>query len=242
MTLECVDYPCGKSTCKGFFSLPEKVNGKVPAILLFSTWFGLNQFAKEKAQYLSNLGYMVLGADLYGNGAVAKDEKEAAELMQPLYQDRTLLRERLLASYTTLTSHPFVDVTRIGAIGFCFGGLSVIELIRSGVDLKGGVSFHGALSEKPGTFKPATKASKMHGSLLVLTGAHDPLATMDDLSRLQHEMTERGIDWQTHIFGAAGHSFTNQDANKRDAGFYYDALSARRSFLLMEEFFKERFK
>lgn len=215
---------------------------KKPGVIISPTWFGCNDFARDIALEIASLGYVALAADPFGNGTVAKSEQEAASLIGPLYLDRNLLLTGLNGAYKALIQLPEVDPTRIAAVGFCFGGLSVIELLKSGAPLKAVVTFHAALHEENGgkNIKRAPTASKLHGSLLILTGAKDPIATMSDLERVQNEMTASNVDWQTHIFGSAGHSFTNPDANKPEAGYYYDPLAAKRSFQLMKDFLKEQ--
>lgn len=237
-------YQCDHTSCQGFLAYDSSSDEKKPGVLISPTWFGCNDFARDVALEIASLGYIAFVADPFGNGKVAKDEREASALISPLYLDRNLLLSGLNGAYKALAEQPVVDPSRIAAIGFCFGGLSVIELLKSGAPLKGVVTLHAALHEEGGgkNIKRAPQATKLHGSLLILTGAKDPIATMSDLDRVQKEMTDAQVDWQTHIFGAAGHSFTNPDANKPEAGFCYEPLTAKRSFQLMKDFLKEQLR
>jgi dienelactone hydrolase len=244
MFSETITYQCDRISCQGFLAYDDSSAEKMPGVLISPTWFGCNDFAKDIALQIASLGYIAFVADPFGNGRVAKDEKEAAALIEPLYLDRNLLLSGLNGAYRTLAEHPKVDSKRLGAIGFCFGGLSVIELLKNGQNLKAVVTFHAALHEENGgkNIKRALTSDHIHGSLLILTGAKDPIATMADLDRVQNELTKSRIDWQTHIFSSAGHSFTNPDANKPDAGFYYEPIAAKRSFELMQDFLKEHLR
>lgn len=237
MDHKILQYQCDHTDYKVFLASDSAKKGKKPAVIVIHTWFGLNKFAEEQAEFIASLGYIGYAIDLYGNGQIAANEKEAADLMAPLYTNRQLLRKRLLAAHAALLQNPEVDPERIAVMGFCFGGLSAVELLKTGAPLKAVISVHGAFH---GTEQTET-AENIQASLLILTGAKDPIATMQDLEKLQEEMTKASVDWQTHIFASAGHSFTNKDAHNRDAGYYYDPLAAKRSYILIEQFLKEKF-
>lgn len=122
--------------------------GKKPCVLVAHAWMGQDDFAREKAKSLAKLGYVGFAVDLYGEAKNAHSADEAVKLMAPLFMDRKLLQNRLKAAFEVAKNHPEVDAARIGGIGFCFGGLSIIELFRSGVDVKGVVSFHAVLGDE----------------------------------------------------------------------------------------------
>lgn len=242
MKTQNVDYRAGQTSCIGYLAYQEKNNGCT--VLIAPTWQGLNGFAKDQAHYLAEMGYIAFAIDPYGEGKNAMTNEAAAELMLPLFRNRTLLRERVVAAYEKARQFPFADATRIGAIGFCFGGLSVIELLKSGVALKGIVSFHGVLGN---TFlghkaEPAPLITPWQGSLLVLHGIKDPLVPPEDLLKLQNEMTQADIDWQVHIYGSAGHAFTNPEAKDDQNNVCFEPLANARSFQSMRNFFEEKFK
>lgn len=234
-------YQCDHTSCQGFLAYDSSSDEKKPGVLISPTWFGCNDFARDVALEIASLGYVALAADPFGNGKIAQDEREAASFIKPLYLDRFLLLSRLNAAYSALIKLPEVDPSRIAAIGFCFGGLSVLELLKSGQPLKAVVTLHAAFHEENGgtNIKRAPTAAKIDGSLLILTGAKDPIATMSDLERVQKELTLADIDWQTHIFGSAAHSFTNPKAKNREAGYFYEPVAAKRSYQLMKDFLKE---
>lgn len=131
MKLEEIKYSIGNSiTGHGFLAAEENAQ-KLPGILVVHAWRGQDDFARDKAKELAKLGYVGFAVDLYGNGQVAENDDQAAALMKPLFIDRTELRKRILAAFSELQKHPAVDPHQVGAIGFCFGGLTVIELLRS---------------------------------------------------------------------------------------------------------------
>jgi dienelactone hydrolase len=150
--------------------------------------------------------------------------------------DRSLLQRRMQLAVATLRSREEVDDTRIAAIGFCFGGLCVLDLARTGADIKGVVSFHGLL-----TPPPDTAADRIRAKTLVLHGWDDPMATPQHLLALGHELTGMGADWQIHAYGNAMHAFTNPAANNPAAGTVYQPDADRRSFELMQLFLAEVF-
>lgn len=243
MKTETLNYSAGNLPCKGYLAYDDKAHGKKPVVIIAHTWEGLTPFCEERAKEIVNLGYVAFAVDLYGHGKQSANSEEAEALMSPLFMDRALLRERIVAAYNTAKSLPMADDKKMGAIGFCFGGLTVIELLKSGVDLRGVVSFHGVLGDKMGPMhaKAVQPASKLHGSLLVLHGIKDPLVPIGDVIHLQNEMTRLNVEWQTNIYSTAGHGFTNPDAHDKSTGLYFDPLANARSMQSMRDFFKERF-
>jgi dienelactone hydrolase len=244
MAKESIDYESNGEKFRGYFAYDEKVKKKRPAVIVAHAWRGQDDFARKKAEFLSELGYVGFAADLYGNGKTVETNDEAAELMTPLFIDRKTLRDRIVAAYHVAAKHEQVDSEKIGAIGFCFGGLTVIELIRSGVNLKGVVSFHGLLGNVLGKHKAkmVTPASKMHGSLLILHGYQDPMVSKEDIDNTQREFSNAKVDWQMHIYGEASHAFTNPIANDPQSGMLYHPRSEQRSLQAMQNFFNEVFE
>lgn len=239
MNEEIITYQAGNLSCKGFLATPD--NGqKCPGILVAHAWRGQDDFARQKARELAQMGYVALVVDVYGNGICVSNE-EAPAMMQPLFLDRALLQERILAGFDALAKDPRVDASRIGAIGFCFGGLTVIELLRTGASVKGVVSFHGVLGDGAGAnqAKPGIRAKKINGSILILHGHNDPLVNADDIANIQKELTEAGADWQMNIFGHTAHAFMNPVAQDHAHGMIYNEKTAKRAWQDMIEFFKE---
>lgn len=242
-----IDYFDETNLCKGYLVHP-RAGEKLPIVLISSTWLGLNHFTIEKAHEIARLGYIAFAIDVYGEGKTAENTDQAAELMTPFFLDRIMLRKRLQAAYLQATKIPEADLSRIGAIGFCFGGLTVVELLKSGAFLKASVSFHGALGKelqgKKAALAPSTIDPK--SSFLLLHGYKDPLTSMEDVCDLQKELSDAKIDWQSHIYGLAGHAFTNPELADKETGdsptkFCFEPLANARSFQAMNLYFKEKF-
>lgn len=239
-----LEYTVGNQAFKGFLITHEGLAKKPPAILIVPTWRGMDSFAINKARQVAKLGYTAFVADVFGNGKSAADEKEAFNFISPLFVDRKLLRERIQGSFEALKKSPFVDPDLIGAIGYCFGGLTVLELLRSGSPVKGVVSFHGVLGYHLADLAatPIPNAENIKASALILHGDEDPLVTEEDLLNLKNEFRKIRIDWQLIIYGGTAHSFTNPDAHDPENGMLYNPEVDKRSWSEMRLFFMNAFR
>jgi len=208
---------------------------KRPAVIVLHDWRGLSDFAKQKADALAALGYVAFAADLYGEGQVAQTDDEAAALMAPLAQDKALLRKRLLATYDIVAALPSVDPTQIGAIGFCFGGMSALELLLTEQPLVGIAGFHASLQG----FKGSSFPDGIQGKILLMQGFDDPMATPAALQALGQALTQAEINWEIDIYGNTLHAFTNPQAH--DASKKYNREADTRSWNRMQLFFEELF-
>lgn len=243
MISEDVEYKCDDTQLKGHLVYQADVPAKRPAVIVAHTWRGLDEFARQKARNLAELGYIGFAADLYGQGKAAANDEEALQLMLPLFLNRRLLQERLKVAVDLLRKHPMVDPSEIGAIGFCFGGLAVIELLRSGTDISGAVSFHATLGRKMEGQAAALEpiANKIEGSLLILQGHDDPFVKAEDVQYIQNELSKAKVDWQMHIYGNTVHAFTNPKVHDIKSGLAFDAKANMRSWQAMCNFFDEIF-
>lgn len=243
MHQETIIYHHDNLKLHGHLVYEESSTGKLPAILIAHAWKGQDSFARQKAQQLAALGYVGFAIDIYGSGQVATSSHDAEKLMLPLFEDRQFLQERLKVAYNVLKEHPKVDAQCIGGIGFCFGGLAIIELFRSGVDLRGVVSFHALLGAKCGNTvaKVVPIQPNIKGSMLILHGHDDPLVSTQDIQTIQQELTEAEIDWQMHIYGQTSHAFSVPEANDKSLGLLYNQSAERRSWLAMKNFFLDVF-
>lgn len=221
---------------EGYYSYDDKISGKRPAVLVSHDWSGKNDFACNKADKLAELGYLGFALDMYGKGKTGNTKEEKIALITPLMQDRMKLQKRILAAYETVKSLEQADPSRIGAIGFCFGGLCALDLARSGADVKGVVSFHGLLNAPENTPKHAITAK-----ILALHGFDDPMVTSDHVIAFGQEMTHAKVDWQLTMYGNAMHAFTNPQANDPGFGTVYEKNADARSWIAMKEFFREVF-
>ena len=208
-------------------------NGPKPVVLVCHAWGGQKDFERQRAAQLADLGYVGFAADVYGKGVTADAVDDCQALMTPLMENRDQLLERLRASLEAARKLDAADADRAAAIGFCFGGLCVLDMARAGLDLRGVVSFHGLLSPRPKATTP------IKPRVLIHHGYDDPMASPDALLGFGAEMTEAGADWQAHVYGGTKHAFTNPNANDHDLGTVYDADADRRSRQGMERFLAE---
>lgn len=237
MKEEILKYDVDGTVCEGYIVYDETISGQRPAVLVAHAWRGQDDFAREKAKALANLGYIGFAIDMFGNKKNATNDDEAGQLITPLYVDRQLLQRRVITAFQTLSKHPQVNPSRIGAIGFCFGGLTVIELFRSGTPVKSVVSFHGILGHEGAKTLPLAKNIK--GSILILHGYEDPLVKQSDIASTQKEFNDAKLDWEMNIYGMTSHAFTNPIANDVKKGLIYNKKTADRAWLAMKKFLEE---
>ncbi len=233
------EYFDGSQRCLGVLELPDaaKFPGPRPGIVAVHEAWGLGAQVQRRAKMLAELGYVALAADIFGDRHIPATPAEGLEIIGRWLQDRLLLRTRAAAAVSALKAHAACD-GRIGAIGFCFGGSTVLELARSGnADVLGVVSFHGGLE----TPTPA-QAGAVHAKLLVCHGAEDPLVPHAQLIGFLSEMNAAGADCQTIAYTGAMHSFTNPEA-KGDLmpGIIHHPRTDVRSWAAMQAHFAEVF-
>jgi dienelactone hydrolase len=231
-----VTYHDGEVALEAFYAFDDSVQRLRPAVLISHAWGGRDNFVAQKAIKLAGLGYVGFALDMYGKGILGTSKEENAKLMQPFMDDRAKLQQRIKAALTVAKGLPQVDGDKIAAMGFCFGGLCVLDLARTGVDLQGVVSFHGLLGS-PGN----TNGNKITAKILALHGRDDPMVPPELVLAFQEEMTKAGVDWQFVSYGNTVHAFTNSVANDPDFGTVYQADADRRSWQAMQNFFAEIF-
>lgn len=205
-------------------------------MLIAHTVRGRTAFEENKARELADAGYAAMALDVYGSDNIGSDFENCRELMGDLRLDRPLLQQRLLAALNALRDQREVDASRIAAIGFCFGGMCVLDIARTGEDIAGVVSFHG-LFDPPGN----TDGNRITAKILVLHGWDDPLAKPDEAVALCAELSAAGADWQMHAYGNVRHAFTNPAADASTGVTVYNADADRRSWAAMHDFLSELF-
>lgn len=231
-----IEYFDGDTRLEGFFAVDDKARMPAPGVLIAHAWGGRDDFVSEKARAVAKLGYAGFAMDMYGKGILGGGPDENAKLMQPFLEDRTQLQGRMMKSLETMRGLPEVDAGKVAAMGFCFGGLCVLDLARAGADVAGVVSFHG-LFKPPGN----TSGNKIKAKVLALHGHDDPMVPVDDVVALEKELTEAGADWQIHVYGGTMHAFTNPKANDPGFGTVYRAEADKRAWQSLENFLQEIF-
>jgi dienelactone hydrolase len=234
---QTIEYKQGDATLEGYLAYDDSFSGKRPGVLVVHQWLGLTDYEKHRAEQLARLGYVAFCADIYGKDTRPKAVSDAGAFAGKYKSDRALLRARVNAALDVLEKNERVDPARIAAIGYCFGGTSVLELARSGATLNGVVSFHGGLDS------PAPADGKnIKCKVLVLAGADDPFQKPEDLTAFESEMRDNKVDWQIVFYGGAVHSFTQPDPGFSNPGAKYNEKADQRSWQAMKDFFAEIFK
>lgn len=233
-----VEYKQGDTTLEGVLVWDDAISGRRPGVLIVHQWLGLTDYEKRRATMLAQLGYVAFCADIYGKGVRPKNTQEAGVEATKYKTDRALLRERVNAGLTVLKQNDLVDPRRVAAIGYCFGGTTVLELARSGAEVVGVVSFHGGLDS------PAPADGKnIKCKILACHGADDPFVSAKDLAAFEDELRAAKVDWQLIQYGGAVHSFTQPMAgNDNSKGAAYNEKADQRSWQAMKDFFAEIFK
>lgn len=235
---ETIEYKQGDAVLEGLLTYDDAIQGRRPGVLVVHQWKGLGPYETKRSEMLARLGYTVFAVDIYGKGIRATNPKDASELAAKYKNDRALLRSRVQAGLDVLKKQPLADPKRLAAIGYCFGGTTVLELARSGADVAGVVSFHGGLNTPD-----AKDAKQFKGKVLALHGADDPFVPPAEVAAFEDEMRKGGVDWQLVAYGGAVHSFTDWGAgNDNSKGSAYNQKADQRSWEAMKVFFGEIFK
>lgn len=231
-----VEWKIGSDTFSGYLVYDDSVTTSRPGLVMVPNWKGVTDSAIEKAHLVAGDDYVVLVADVYGKGIRPKTDAEAGPVATAMRADRPKLRARVQKAVEVLKQQPamLVDHARIGAFGYCFGGSTVLELVRAGDALSGVVSLHGGLA----TDLPATGEVKT--PVLVLNGGDDTYVSAAEITAFQDEMRKAGADWQFVNFSGAVHCFAESDA-QNPPGCVYHERSAKRAYRMMADFFGDVF-
>ena len=231
-----LEYRHGDTVLEGYLAYDDATTGPRPGVLVVHEWKGLNDYVKGRADQLAQLGYLAFAVDMYGKGLRARDHAEAAHLSGAYRNDRQLMRARIQAALEELKRHPLVDPNRIAAIGYCFGGTTVLELARSGAPVRGVASFHGGLD----TPHP-DDAKNIRGKVLVLHGADDRFVG-EQVAAFEQEMQAAGVDYRLIKYPGAVLSFTVPEAgNDPSSGMAYNPDADRQSWDELTKFLAEVF-
>lgn len=208
--------------------------GKRPVVLVFHGMEGRSDGQVQFAKRLTESGYAGFAVDFFGTGE--GDFAGGDRLMNEMLRDRDRLRRRALHVLDVVRGLPEVDPAQVAAVGFCFGGLCVLDLARSGADLRGVASFHGVLTPPPGD-----PTKQVNAKVIVFHGWDDPFAPPEDVVALGKELSAAGADWQIHAYGGTMHAFMLPRADNPEAGIQYSEVAARRAWTSLGPFLAEAF-
>lgn len=237
MQTQTIEYQDGDTILEGYIAWDDSISGPRPAVLVGHDWTGRRDFATGKAEEMARLGYVGFALDMYGKGVFGADgdvEGNTA-LMGPLAGDRAALRARMMAALEVVRGLDVVDASKVGAMGYCFGGMCVLELARAGADVGGVISIHGIFS--PGD----VPNEKITAKVLCLHGQDDPMVPPEQVLDFENEMSAAGADWQVHAYGGTMHAFTNPHANDPGFGTVYNPVADKRATQSIQNFFDEIF-
>lgn len=221
-----------------YISYDDSIKGKRPGILVVHEWWGLNDYAKRRMEMLAKLGYVAFAVDMYGTGKVTDNADQAREWMTEATADVEWWRERANAGIKHLKKHKLVDKDKIAAVGYCFGGGTVIQLAYGGTDINGIVSFHGSLPAAD-----ESSSGKIKTRMLIAHGNADSFIPRETVTKFQDTLDKVGADWSMITYGNAKHGFTNKDAGKRGMdALQYNAYADKHSWRAMQDFFTDIFE
>ncbi|MEM9396469.1 MAG: dienelactone hydrolase family protein [Pseudomonadota bacterium] len=230
-----LDYELDGKTYEAYVAW-EDSRASAPGVLVSHAWAGRGDFENKAARWLASKGYVGFALDMYGKGIRGSSTEENSALMTPLVEDRPQLQRRISGAFEVLQGLDMVDASKSAAMGFCFGGLCVLDLARVGTNVGGVISIHGLFNAPENTAGISVTAK-----VLCLHGYDDPMAPPDSVLALATEMTEAGADWQLHAYGQTMHAFTNPEANDPEFGTVYSPLADARAHQSIENFLAELF-
>ncbi|AKJ67568.1 dienelactone hydrolase [Pandoraea thiooxydans] len=238
MVARPVDWTLGGTTFKNVLVYDDASTAKRPGLVMVPNWFGVNDTAIAKAKMIAGKDYVILLTDMYGAGVRPTNTSEAQQAVAPLYHDRSLMRARIGRAFAQLKAEAGsapIDLSRLAAIGFCFGGAAVLDLARSGANVKAVVAFHGDLS----TDDPAL-AKNIKARVLAINGADDAF-TMPQVPQFTQDMRQSPADWEFVEIGHAVHCFTETEETATTGNCRYNAKAAARSYRMMHDWLNESF-
>src|SRR5437870_5213597 len=235
---KAITYKANDVECQGFLAWDDSVQGPRPGVLVVHEWWGLNDYARGRAEQLAKLGYIAFAADMYGEGKTAAHPKEAGEMASKVRANVGDWRKRATTALEVLKSQPQCDKNKLAAIGYCFGGSTALQLAYAGADLKAVVTFHAALPAPT-----ETEAKQIKATILVCHGADDTFIPPAAIKAFREALDKAGVKYEFVAYPGAVHSFTVADADKHGlAGMKYDKAADEDSWKRMTALFAEKFR
>lgn len=238
--IESVTYKDDTTTLQGVIAYDANDSSKRPIVLVVPEWWGVEEFTRSKATELVRLGYIAMAVDMYGNGKVADNPKDALAWATPFYADPQMAKKRLAAALDEVKKHPRADASRVAAIGFCFGGSMILNAAKMGEDLKAVVSFHGGLEGVP------PQKDKLKSRILVCHGGNDSFVPQAQVEAFKKQLDSVGASYEFIVYPGATHAFTNpkadENARKFNMPIAYDPAADSASWKDMKTFLEKNLK
>jgi dienelactone hydrolase len=235
-----VTYQAGDTTLKGYLAYDDAITGQRPGILVVHEWWGQNEYPRQRAKMLAELGYTALALDMYGDGQTAGHPDDAGAFMNAVLENMEAGRARFEAAHEALKQHPTVDAGKTGAIGYCFGGGVVLHMARMGSDLKAVASFHGSL---PLAIAPGPE--HMNTRVVAYNGEADGFIPGEAIEAFKAEMQKVGAHYDFIQLPGALHGFSNPAATENGKKFglplAYSPLADQASWAHMQLVFEQAF-
>jgi dienelactone hydrolase len=237
MQTKTVNYNVGGTECIGHLAWDDAVSGKRPGVLVVHEWWGLNDFARGRANELAKLGYVAFACDMFGGGKLAQRPDEAGQLIKQLTENFPEWQKRANASLEVLKQQPSCDVSRLAAIGYCFGGSTALVLACSGADLGAVVTFHASLAAPS-----AEQARAIKPSIVICHGALDSFTPEETIAKFRKALDDAHVDYEIDYYAGAKHGFAVPEADKRGMpSLGYNKKADERSWKRMLALFEEKF-
>jgi dienelactone hydrolase len=231
-----ITYKHGDQECHGFLAWDDSISGARPGVLVVHEWWGLNDYARSRAEQLAKLGYVALAADMFGGGKTTNHPREAGEMSGKVRANVEDWRKRAIEALEVLKSQPQCDKSRLAAIGYCFGGSTVLQLALSGAELKAVASFHGALPTPT-----SAEAKQIKGAVLICHGADDSFIPEATIRSFRDALDKGGVKYDFVAYPGARHSFTVPDADTHGLdGLKYNKAADEESWKRMRSLFQEK--
>lgn len=236
-----VSYSDGETQMKGYIAYDDSFKGQMPGVIVVHEWWGHNEYARHRARMLAEQGYVALAVDMYGDGVQADHPEDAMKFSRQLMENFPVAESRFNAGLTLLRQQVNVDIKKLAAAGYCFGGSTVLQLARQGLDVDVAAVFHGSLL----TRKPA-QTNQVKARVLVFNGDEDPMVKPEHISGFKREMSQAKVDYQFVSYPGAKHAFTNPSADELGSKFSlplgYNKNADQQSWSAFMQALKQAFK
>jgi dienelactone hydrolase len=223
MKTQWVDYKQANTVLSGYLVYDDAVSAKRPGVLMAHDRSGFSESTLKDAEMIASLGYVVFAEDIFGKGVVPKSVPEMMDTIAVYNNDRPLMRARAVAGFDVLKASPMVDAAKLAVVGYCFGGTVGVELAETGVPIQGLVSVHGSFRGFP-----SEAAKNIKGRVLILHGAEDPVAPLEEVNALIGQLRTAKVNWQLDVYSGAQHAFTKpQNPSEERADREYKVAMTR---------------